>query len=453
MSIFPRRILQRLIDQVAPLQSVPKTRDQIRRLEIGGADGISTAWELAITATLSGAGHIEIEPSLDGNTRVDFAFQLEDSSWKCIGDVVAVFDSGMHEASGREELEAIVWRLIQMERLNRLHFHIWLEGDIEGTPRRRRARLKGVKDKTKRPILENLITAFLRSVHHNLAQPLGIDLRKDGFGCQIGDDPKWNAGDTSGSMVEAPYGVESNPLMNALKRKATQLRNTAFCGPRIVICCDGGAYSLRARRNYAWSTPTASDIVSEFLRQNTSITGVIVVAMVPTQGPCLGISFSRNSPYKCFHFPGAMATPKDASTLTFITQHLAAELPPVVRDPRSFLKPWQRDPDTMYFRHMGFKAMSPPNRIQVPLRALQELLAGTLSQKDFLERFLFRTSADGSRQTNLFELWSRSGHLIRATRVVHDRDSDDDWIEFEFGEMDPAVSAFQSTPGTAGQGN
>jgi len=100
MPIFARRILQNLIDVVSPLSTPAKIQDQIRRLETGGQDAIAVAWELAVMAGLSQMGTARVEPDLETSTRVDFELSMPDLNWAGIGDIVTVFDHGMHEESG-----------------------------------------------------------------------------------------------------------------------------------------------------------------------------------------------------------------------------------------------------------------------------------------------------------------------------------------------------------------
>ena len=79
------------------------------------------------------------------------------------------------------------------------------------------------------------------------------------------------------------------------------------------------------------------------------------------------------------------------------------------------------------------------DRIKISARAVLELLAGAMTYERFAEvhgwtegRFdMFRSRLD-------------SGQLFTSARIESLGPSkDDDWLEFEFGPPDPAISAFR----------
>jgi len=86
-------------------------------------------------------------------------------------------------------------------------------------------------------------------------------------------------------------------------------------------------------------------------------------------------------------------------------------------------------------------------RIKISARDLLELLAGTLKQEAF-EALPFM-----ARQ-NPFLNKLANGQLITAMRIEKgEAGADDDWVVFEFGDPDPAVSPFKvkKAPGDCNQ--
>lgn len=77
------------------------------------------------------------------------------------------------------------------------------------------------------------------------------------------------------------------------------------------------------------------------------------------------------------------------------------------------------------------------NKIQISTRELLDLLSGKLDQNRFAENH----RAGGS--DNIFKLYQTRGKVIKRAEVEHRPDEDDDWIMFEFGDDDPAVSRFR----------
>ena len=84
--------------------------------------------------------------------------------------------------------------------------------------------------------------------------------------------------------------------------------------------------------------------------------------------------------------------------------------------------------------------------LKMSSRLLAELLAGKRSIEEVhkLQRWRFKVDPQDNRATlNQFERWLDEGRLPISIKVEPDPDGTDDWVEFEFGEPDPAVSPFR----------
>ena len=86
-------------------------------------------------------------------------------------------------------------------------------------------------------------------------------------------------------------------------------------------------------------------------------------------------------------------------------------------------------------------------RIKISARELMELLAGrrTIDETNELHGWLEPDQENGAgRVKNLFELRLRDGQLPSAISVVKTGEEDsDDWVEFQFGPSDPAITPFR----------
>lgn len=79
-------------------------------------------------------------------------------------------------------------------------------------------------------------------------------------------------------------------------------------------------------------------------------------------------------------------------------------------------------------------------------RLLMEVLAGKRSMAEVhkLQRWRFKSDPPNDRDTlNQFELWLDEGRLPTAITVEADPEGTDDWVTFEFGEPDAAISPFR----------
>jgi hypothetical protein len=81
--------------------------------------------------------------------------------------------------------------------------------------------------------------------------------------------------------------------------------------------------------------------------------------------------------------------------------------------------------------------------VRLSVRAIQELLAGHLTQEEFfkLHGMIDMQGTRGIR--NPFERALAEGRLIESTAVETNSDKDDDWLIFRFGEPNPAISRFR----------
>ena len=84
------------------------------------------------------------------------------------------------------------------------------------------------------------------------------------------------------------------------------------------------------------------------------------------------------------------------------------------------------------------------SKVRIGARELAEILAGRRSIADDGIKFPEHRT-DKAPQPNLvqimFERKLREGRLPTLITVLHtDEDDSDDWIEFDFGDADPAIS-------------
>jgi hypothetical protein len=207
--------------------------------------------------------------------------------------------------------------------------------------------------------------------------------------------------------------------------------------------CDGDCEAVKSKSD--WDKYGADDIINQFLRDHRSID--FVLTLVPThKGFRLTLSPQN-------HALIATLYPKDIEPLPWLApiKDFPSRLPQVQNTAQNARygaewkqanKKWNESPS---FR--GGATVS-RKQIKISARDLLELLAGKLRQ-DAFEALPFM-----ARQNPFLNKLS-NGQLITAMRIEKDEtDSDDDWVVFEFGNPDPAVSPFRvtSVPLLAGGG-
>ena len=81
--------------------------------------------------------------------------------------------------------------------------------------------------------------------------------------------------------------------------------------------------------------------------------------------------------------------------------------------------------------------------MKISARAVQELLAGTLSEEEFLKQHQMVPTEDHKWSWNPFAEALKTGRLIDRVTIEKCPDSDDDWLIFHFSGEDQAIAKFK----------
>jgi hypothetical protein len=218
------------------------------------------------------------------------------------------------------------------------------------------------------------------------------------------------------------YSRTKNSVFNTLKRKAQQLKQTGFKGPRGIILCAGDA-GLSDSSNAGHGIGT---IISEFFRQNASVSFVLTIW---ADDPIF-----RRGLYGSRLYVNSVAEYSIGAGSHDLLEHLSEQLP----EPRNSginalneLEAWRSERGRYFYG--GWKMTDVT--VQISVRFLMEYLAGRVDRDEFIAQH-----GGGQGFVSLFEQKLRSGQLLIGAEVSPVPDRDDDWIIFRFGPPDPAVS-------------
>ncbi len=87
---------------------------------------------------------------------------------------------------------------------------------------------------------------------------------------RIGYDPSSNTWGGNHLAYTNANIVDDNPVFNALKRKATYLKQSRYPGMRGIILCDGGCHML-GEGGTNWAEYSLGQVVGALARKNRSI--------------------------------------------------------------------------------------------------------------------------------------------------------------------------------------
>lgn len=227
--------------------------------------------------------------------------------------------------------------------------------------------------------------------------------------------------------------IDRNPLAHALQRKAEQLRGAE--GLRGIFVCDTGSEAMR-ESIFGSSGYSPKQIITHFLHNNDHIDFVITLAVWEKQ---LGVlDWGKPERRIDVNLVTQQNLPCEVALL-LLRDKLFQRFP----KPRTSGDNGRRQAEDAIYRwgfHGGY-SMSDKS-IKISLREMTELLAGQLTVAEINDRDQVR----GRRSNNFpdhFQRLLHQGRLPVSVKIETDGHSDDDWIEFSFGEPDPAISKFR----------
>jgi hypothetical protein len=278
------------------------------------------------------------------------------------------------------------------------------------------------------------IKPFLLSIRNRGASHDAITIEEEGISLTV----QYRAGQQYASghypSYEVTYSLKKNPLWNKLRNKASQKLRGASAQSRVgIIVCDGGCRLLQSRYR-GHSTFIPQDVIRQFHHETPFISFIV----------CLTVDREELVDHTSRHqLRSAIYTGDTDSSnpmLRDCLQAVISNLPPPTMDSYNA---YHRTRETQYeIGHHGGHSMN-GRSIRISSRELQELLSGRRTVTDFNQAHRWRAAADaGNIQLNPFERSLAEGRTIKNMRVEIDENDNDDWITFEFGSPDPAISPF-----------
>lgn len=443
MAIVSRRTLQRLLHENAKVLTPAQTGRHVQTLNGGGAPALAAECEILVINGLGRLGLIEHEPRLAGRSRPDVLFRLLAApDYALIADITTVSDAGTYDENPLEEFSQEFGHLLVTNGLTASGFVVHVEGSLSGASGRQKMRLDlPPKGADLRRVVRRDLGPFVRSVREDPSRPRRTAL--SAYDVKISYRPG-QYGMTAGyPTFTVPYSLDKNPLMNALKSKAEQLRRTDFDGVRGVFVCDGdcaAASAISQTLHGCAATFTPDQIVRAFLGRRTSMSFVWMVTVTEPLPPYP--RKPRRFEAKLFLNPKAK-NPCSADQVAAL-QRLVTVMPSPARIPANalrFLRSKTPLPDSSYNSFDGGVTMS-SKEIRLSSRTLVRLLAGRISIDEFLRN---NHLAETEHAIPFFENQVKAGRMLVSARVERVPESDDDWVVLEFGEADPAIGPFRTS--------
>ena len=435
--IFARRALQRCLDDLRAAIGHSAVDGLATRLNQPGRDRLAAMWEVVVLHGLSRCGTVQNEVPLPSGRRPDVAFNSAKLSFTA--DITTASDESLDKNNPYFELS----QLIEAAK-TRLGFpigglDIQVKSTRTKTARGEKTVLRLPKRARLREFVQTVIVPEMRNRKRDGYRAFKITIDDETAGVEVSYDP--SKGPFSGggfAAYDVPGSKDRNVLFKSMRPKAEQLR--AAEGITGIVACDA---ACEAFFDSAFSPRkiSATAIAKEFLRQYSSVDFVLLLTIREKQSPL----WQGNPPVRWVHH--TLVVRDDASEEGFLKALFAAAVEnfpkPVTMPVNAAVR--AREKDYGFGHHGGFHMEK--DKVRMSSRELIEILAGLRTIEDDGARNVEASRKLPSNTNTLQHSFLRNltqGRLPTAVRVIHTGDDDsDDWIEFEFGDPDPAISPFK----------
>jgi len=425
MAILARRSIQDLIDDlpVAPtlLQSL------VARLNIPGKSSMESEWELLILSGLSRAGMVEYEPALGGQARIDARF-TSSNGLRFSAEITAISDE---EISRQNPVDDLV------REINRRFEKRGIRGTITlrvGATHRGAAvsLLLPSPHEFARRIFNQAFNEFLGRIASAPENPHTLDVRDDVTDMVI----SYSSGPWRISVATTPFkqprDVVKNAVYNRLKKKVDQIKRAGH-GPADglagIILCDADCELLHAYQGVAISF---DNIARHFLRKTEHLDFIA--------GVSVDFDYFSQEYFKPYAFQvRVIDRERDREDIVAeIIQEGLQRLPRPIRTPavaRQCLEAQRKAgfERLQYYDRAGSSMAH--KQIRISTRATIEYITG------IIDRPRFEILTDGWMLQILRQALDR-GATVHSIRVEKKPERDDDVLEIQWREHDPASGSF-----------
>ncbi|MBN8500477.1 MAG: hypothetical protein J0M19_04945 [Sphingomonadales bacterium] len=449
MTIFSRRRLQFMLDELAPVLTDGKGKDLLRRLNSKKDvdQALPAEMELALLWGIGSLGEMEIEPEWWGDSKRPDA--ITDFLVPRITAAIEIAATNDNSLSGEAEMDAIALQIgaaanrAQSGTGEYLYYHFRVTSGYEaGKYYRRRLAPKGFKvDEAMRAAIAQWINSGLSANGRLHLQGQGLDVEVER---KTYKQTRYH--NIFSSMPVEAHSVDDNPLFELLRRKKRQLKAAVQGTLRLLFVADVGSSLLNHMGKFGWRDPagrtvSGADVIGHFVRTySADIDAVVVFSPTIERSAWLGSDPLGREPKRwTVTFFGTAQLPQSPIGL----ERLASILPAPHYEgyqARSLFRQGSFAPEGRgQYLGMTVTTNGKENRhtIAFPARLLLDLLAGRISEEWFRK---YLTS--GGRNTNLFEHWLNMGMTLSGAEISpRSLDEDDDHIVLHFSD-DPAARQF-----------
>ncbi|WP_163701566.1 hypothetical protein [Adonisia turfae] len=439
MAIFPRRVVQKCLDEIRSLNLLPEEKlTRLIQKELNSSDpvkSIACEWEVIILSALSKVSRIEYEKNFIEGGRTPDVFCGLPSGTCFLADITTVSDRAAHKENPAHYFFQQVREFLSRRGVSSTAgIDIRIGGDSVGKYGDQKAKLAlPQKGDIPRFINQNL-SSFAKDISSNESAPRKFSIDDGTIKVQVTYAPDRGSSGGGYPSYTSFYSPTRNPIFNKLEQKAKQLKESGFSGITGIFICDGWCASLH-NVNISPDEFSQDTVIQNFFKGNQRVS--FVLTLTPEEKHS-AISVVMRNKLKFFQNPNAdyPVTSELIETLNLMGQQLPKPESMLINALQSL-----KGNSSTGLSHYGGYIME-GDMIKISSRTLVELLAGILDVDKFIADH-FGYVNENSQASNFFRNKILSGKMIENIELERSEDEDDDWVVIKFGESDPALSPYR----------
>ena len=281
MSIFGRRILQRLINENSRFMSERQTQRHVALLNFNDARSAPAEWEIVLLNSFSRLGEVQYEADLGGKSIPDLLVSRSGTE-PLVVEITSVSDAGYEDANPIREFESAFLKVSQEEAPRTWRVSFSSRQSAIGNYPEQKTRLLLPRKAEMQQFVAKTYGKFLDDVRQQPTEAHFREYRDARVQITVTYTPYHEGISGAGyASYVSLKAREANTLYKALAKKAETLKRCGSARTRGIIVCDAGASFLSSE-----PSPNAfgvRDIVSHFLRKHSTVSFVMIVSV--TTGP------------------------------------------------------------------------------------------------------------------------------------------------------------------------
>lgn len=440
--IFSNRTLAAMLRALPAQVRTRCEADLLGRLRRGGHEALSAEWELFSLHQMARGGTLELAPPAQPG--VPDAIFTPAGHPPIVVEVTALNDQDLEERFPNDALGMLFYQAIHRltgRPVGALDVHtVWPVGN-RGLPTPGLPSRSQLPQFMQRPEVRQFIAAVAeapdqtRTLEHQVGDSVTTVVFRPGA--------QYSSGSTAGYLARGFNEHNRKRLTKKLWGKAKQVKSSNLQLPSVVILCDADCRMLREGPSRPWSPESAAQSVFDYIsgrptmgvpgpngpwivqkgasQQSTTINAVLILTVEDKLGQ-FDSQRPRNLKIMVVKNEGTTKQTLSEEALQALVDALATNVPKIHRTPMNAKN------EHSWTDHEGGGQLS-GTRVKLSMLAFQDLLTGRTSQAEFTARNAFAAQ-------HIARLVDR-GHCLSNAHIIKDGESDDDWIEFDFADIDP----------------